>query len=80
MAASRIQHWSLLLSSYEYSIEYKPGDKLANADALSRLPLPETSPQSSPDMTVHFIINNLEENIVSAKDIKAWTERNPILS
>ena len=80
MAASRIQRWSLLLSSYEYSIEYKPGDKLANADALSRLPLPETSPQSSPDMTVQFFINNLEENIVSAKDIKAWTERNPILS
>ena len=78
MAASCIQCWSLLLSSYEYSIEYKPGDKLANTDALSRLPLPETSPQSSPDMTVQFIINNLEENIVS--DIKAWTERNPILS
>ena len=28
MAASRIQHWSLLLSSYEYEIEYQPGSKV----------------------------------------------------
>ena len=44
MAVSRIQRWSLLLSSYEYEIEYRPGSKVANADALSRLPLPETTP------------------------------------
>ena len=39
MAASRIQRWALTLSAYEYTIEYCPGKKLQNADALSRLPL-----------------------------------------
>ena len=38
MGALRIQRWSLLLSSYEYEIEYRPGSKVANVDALSRLP------------------------------------------
>ena len=37
-----VQRWALLLSSYNYSLAYKPGSKQANADALSRLPLPGT--------------------------------------
>ena len=40
MAAARIQRWALTLAAYNYSIEYKPGPEHANADALSRLPLP----------------------------------------
>nr|XP_050045697.1 uncharacterized protein K02A2.6-like [Dermacentor andersoni] len=40
MAAARIQRWALLLSAYHYDIEYRQGQLNANADALSRLPLP----------------------------------------
>ena len=64
MAASRIQRWSLLLSSYEYEIEYRPGSKVANADALSRLPLPETTPESSKDGSVELLIHQLSQVIV----------------
>ena len=39
MASSRIQRWALTLGTYEYSIQYRPGTTIANADALSRLPL-----------------------------------------
>ena len=35
MASSRIQRWALTLSAYEYSIQYRPGPRLGNADALS---------------------------------------------
>ena len=42
MAAARIQRWALILASYTYSIQYKEGSQNANADALSRLPLPDT--------------------------------------
>ena len=35
MASSRIQRWALTLSAYEYSIQYRPGSRLGNADALS---------------------------------------------
>ncbi|XP_065304929.1 uncharacterized protein [Dermacentor albipictus] len=42
MAAAGIQHWSLLLGTYLYKIEYKPGSDNLNADALSRPPLETT--------------------------------------
>ena len=44
MAAARIQRWALTLATYSYPIEYKPGPEHANADALSRLPLPVIPP------------------------------------
>ena len=68
------------MSSYEYEIEYQPGSKVANADALSRLPLPETTPESSEDGSVELLIHQLSEVIVTANQIKNWTEKDPILS
>ena len=38
MASSLIQRWALTLSAYQYTIRYKTGKTLSNADALSRLP------------------------------------------
>jgi hypothetical protein len=38
MAASRIQHWALILATYEYHIVYKERRTRGNADGLSRLP------------------------------------------
>ena len=35
LASSRIQRWALTLSAYRYSIRYKAGKSLGNADALS---------------------------------------------
>ena len=43
MASSRIQRWALTLSAYHYTIRYKPGSALSNADTLSRLPRPVTT-------------------------------------
>jgi hypothetical protein len=36
----RMGRWSLFLSNYDLTIEYKPGKENADADALSRLPYP----------------------------------------
>ena len=45
-----IQRWALTLSMYEYTLKFKPTTQHANADALSRLPLPETvTPPVSPE-------------------------------
>ena len=39
MAAARIQRWALLLSAYQYKIEFRPTQEHANAEGLSRLPI-----------------------------------------
>ena len=41
MAANRLARWALMLSQYDYSIEYRKSKEHGNADALSRLPAGE---------------------------------------
>ena len=36
----RIARWSLLLQSYNFTVEYKPGKNHSNADGLSRRDYP----------------------------------------
>ena len=38
-AASRLQRWAIILSAYDFVVQYKPTTKHGNADGLSRLPL-----------------------------------------
>ena len=40
-ASGRIQRWSLKLAMYQYTLKFRPTAQHANADALSRLPLPD---------------------------------------
>jgi len=40
LASAQIQWWSLTLSAYDYTIQYKPGHSHSNAYMLSRLSLP----------------------------------------
>ena len=37
LAAARLQRWAIILSTYQYDVEFRPTDKHANADGLSRL-------------------------------------------
>ena len=82
MAAARIQRWALILGSYQYTIQYRQGNKMCNADALSRLPLPYPDGDSSTteDSSVSLLLNHFSEAIVTASQIQAWTEKDPTLS
>ena len=80
MAAARIQRWALILSAYDYAIQYREGNLNANADALSRLQLPET-PSSTPvpGETV-LLMELLETTPITADQVKDWTRRSPVLA
>lgn len=80
LASARIQRWALILGTYNYTIEYKPGPAHANADVFSRLPLPDC-PQNVPipGETI-LVLNMLNALPVTAAQIRQWTARDPTLS
>ena len=80
MAAARIQRRALTLAAYNYSIKYKPGPEHANADALSRLPLPVSPPTTSLPAETVFAMELLNSTPVSVIEIRTGTRRDPILS
>ena len=84
IAAARLQRWALFLSAYNYSIEFKSTTAHANADCLSRLPLPTSSKSSSASQTVPnadiFVVRQIEALPVTAVELRAATRRDPILS
>ena len=79
-SSARVQRWALTLSAYDYSIQYKPGTQMSNADALSRLPLSETINYVPTPGNLLLLWSQLSEQIVSAEQIKLWTEKDPILA
>ena len=80
MASGRIQRWALILGGYDYAIQYKEGKNMANADALSRLPLktPETEVPRPPEL-VHPV-EYLDSTPLTSSKIRVWTVHDPILS
>ena len=79
-ASSRIQRWALTLAMYEYTISYKPTTAHGNADALSRLPLPEQPKVTPVPSELILLLEQLQELPTTAQQIRAWTQRDPLLS
>ena len=80
LASARIQRWALTLSTYEYTIEYRPGTKIANADALSRLPQETQHIPIPVPGDIKCLIQQLSDCIVTAAQIAAWTVKDVVLS
>ena len=80
MVSGRILRWSLTLSAYDYQFKYKPGNQIAHADALSRLPLPDApTTVPTPAETAH-LLNFLSSAPITAKLIADQSTRDPVLS
>ncbi|CAB3257988.1 unnamed protein product [Arctia plantaginis] len=75
-ANSRLQRWALILSGYIYEITYRKGSLLGNADALSRLPLPEKVDVCG---SINYF-NFVNEVPLSYQEIAKYTQKDPILS
>ena len=80
MASARIQRWAITLAAYDYKIVYKPGSKHANADMLSRLPLPQTPSEIGIIGETILLMDMLQSIPVTAQQIKQWTDRDPVMS
>ncbi|XP_063060460.1 uncharacterized protein K02A2.6-like [Engraulis encrasicolus] len=79
MAAARMQCWALLLSAHTYKIEYRKGALHANADGLSRLPLPHAPSEKQGAVEV-FYTSQLDTLPVSNAEIKRHTMSDSTLS
>lgn len=78
MATGKVQRCAFTLAAYEYSILDKARKAHANADALSRLPLPDTASSTPESGENVFVMQVLESTPVDAGKIKAESRRNPV--
>ena len=79
-AANRIQRWAWKLASYEYTIQWRNTHQHANADALSRLPLPEVPAKTTVPAEVVLLVEQLNDSPVHAQQVATWTRQNPVLA
>lgn len=83
MAAARIQRWAIILSAYDYHIEYCPSEKNSNADGLSRVPLPEMTDGGTAALSEHIhalIAEHFEQAPLKAEHVSRVTRRDKVLS
>ena len=80
MASARLQRWALILSAYQYKIVYKCGKDNANADMLSRLPLPECPADAPTPQETVLRMETLQSSPVSVEEIRTWTKEDSLLS
>lgn len=79
MGSPRVQRWTVTLSAYEYNIVYKARKHHANADALTRLPVPDTVPENEITEQV-LMMDILDDTLVNTTQITPWTAKDVILS
>ena len=79
LAAAQMQRWALLLSAYSYDLEFRSTDLHANADSLSRLPLPDSVPVGNPQDPAIFNLRQIVSLPVTANDVIAATRTDPTL-
>ena len=79
-ASARIHRWSLYLSMFEYKLKFWNTSAHANADALSRLPLPVKPAVSQTPQELVLLMDYLSDSPVTASQIQECTRKNPQLA
>ena len=69
---SRLMHWVLQMSAYDYTIVHRAGKKHGDADALSRNNLPSTSPYGDSDVVKPLTERNAVIITASLRRLKAF--------
>ena len=79
-ASARVRRWYLYMSTFEYTLKFHNTTAHANADALSRLPLPvePAVPQLPPELVL--LADHLSNSPVTADQIRDCTRKDPQLA
>ena len=80
MASGRIQRWALTLGAHQYTIKFQKGTENCTADAVSRLPLPETRTEPPKPAEVVYLMEYLDTSPVTSSQIRRWTEKDSVLA
>ncbi len=81
VAAARLQRWAILLSAYQYDLEFRPTGAHGNADAFSRLPLPTCGPEDDCSvLATIFSLSQIDMLPVDADQLRRATAADPVLS
>ncbi len=81
--ATRLHHWCVFLSQFQYDVIYRKSEQHGNADCLSRLVAPSSTQaaQEPLDATISFIATQqLDILPVTSSTIRNATSRDPVLS
>ncbi|XP_049514382.1 uncharacterized protein K02A2.6-like [Dermacentor silvarum] len=78
-SSPRVLRWALTLSGYNYKLCYRPGARLGNADALSRLPLARAPLEDSRIQDV-FMLEGAYPGVLSAAVVESATDQDPVLA
>lgn len=79
-ASARIRRWSLYMSLFEYTMKFRNTTAHANADALSRLPLPVEPAISKLPPELVLLADHLSNSPVTADQIREYTRKDPQLA
>uniref|UniRef100_A0A5S6QHL3 Reverse transcriptase domain-containing protein n=1 Tax=Trichuris muris TaxID=70415 RepID=A0A5S6QHL3_TRIMR len=75
----RMLRWSLMLAAYNYELLYRPGARLANADGLSRWPMPSADREIPPPGDILLLETDVETP-VDARTIERLTRHDRTLA
>jgi len=71
--------WILTLACYDYNIKYKPGNAIAHADFLSRMPLSVSQPSEEVVSAGIHLFEAEDREALSSRDIATATKQDRLL-
>ncbi|XP_039747900.1 uncharacterized protein K02A2.6-like [Pararge aegeria] len=76
----RLTRIAIALTAHDYSIAYRPGTEIGNADSLSRWPLPVPDQEEQPLYEILLMAENLSDFPFTALEICSETKKDQTLS
>ena len=80
LAAARLQRWAVLLSAYQYDIEFRSTDRHSNADGFSRLPVPPSQTKQDVAPSSVFNLTQIACLPIDADGLQKATREDTLLS